>query len=117
MKIVNGQQTTTTIAENGMLIDEDVEVGLKIHVSTDPDERKRISTSTNRQNALKAYDLMYLIGGDVNEHSQLYLDCENNYKKYYYEKQTAGYKSEINTRTANVTKRRVLEKAPTAIAK
>ena len=114
MKIVNGQQTTTTLTDNDSLVkdDEGIQVGLRIHVTTDENERKAISKSTNRQNALSGEEMM-----DIGEeHKNLKLQCEQEYPKYYYERQKEGYLVEPDEVKVRVTERRRLIKADTAIS-
>ena len=124
LKIVNGQQTTQTIKEVWRK-DEDnlrlgitdrrlegVQVGLKIHRTTQSQERKDISTATNRQNALTDVELMELSG----EQETLHTDCNTNFSEYYYEKQKNSFQNESDVIKTRVTKRRLMLKGENAIA-
>ena len=115
LKIVNGQQTTQSVRESWQENKDNVkgvEIGLKIHVTDDPQERRDISTSTNRQNSMTNIELMD-IGG---EHSKLHLQCNTEFsKKYYYERQKNSYANESDELKSKVTKRRLVLKGDTAI--
>lgn len=114
MKIVNGQQTTGVFIHKDNLVymdNENIQIGIKIHASTDENERKAISQSTNRQNALDEHVMMEI----DDEHKKLFTQCRNEFPKYYYENQLARFDAEPDALQNEISQRRVLKKAKTAV--
>ena len=74
LKIVNGCQTVTTIAEYADPIDDDATLLIRLSKATDPVFYRNISKYTNTQNTMKASDL--------ESGNRLLLDLEKKFKQY-----------------------------------
>ena len=110
-KIVNGRQTTYTL-ENTISDISDVFLQMTIHEVADDDERSQISEATNTQNPIKPADLVT----NYPEMTSLVLQCRKDFRDFYFERQTKGFKSATKPTQNRVTERRVLEKSAAARA-
>lgn len=109
-KVVNGRQTTFTLEQFVGPLD-DISLSLTVHEAVDGRERNFISQATNTQNPVKPVDLIT----NFAELNNLVLQCKQNFdKKFYFERQTKGFKVESVSTRNRVTSRRVLEKNSSA---
>ena len=110
LKIVNGRQTTYALEKATCSI-SDVEVSISIHqIGTDREEGRLISRTTNTQNKVHEIDLI----STWDEPRAFAQECENKFKMFYYERQTAGFDQAKKKVQQRVTPRRKLGKEITA---
>ena len=108
-KIVNGRQTMYTLEDSAHPID-DVFLPITIHEAVDDSERNQISEATNTQNPIKPVDLVT----NYPEMTELVLQCKKDFRDFYFERQTSGFRSAKRSTQQRVTDRRVMKKGPTA---
>ena len=104
-KVVNGRQTTYTLANSIYPID-DVFLPMTIHDAVDDHERNQISETTNTQNPIKPVDLI----SNYPEIKEMVLQCRKNFKDFYFERQTNGFQMEDTITKKRVTLKRVMKK-------
>ena len=110
-KIVNGRQTIFTLENTTSSLDG-VYLLMTIHEAVNDKERNQISQATNTQNPIKPVDLIT----NYSEMTELVSQCKTNFKDFYFERQTKGFKTVDKMTKNRITSRRVMEKNSTARA-
>lgn len=101
-QIVNGCQTSNVLYENRNNENiNDINIPLRLIVTTDEDVKSKITVSTNNQTAIKKEQLAAM--SDFQKNLQHYYDSINGEGKLFYERRAKEYNSD-----RNVVKRKVI---------
>lgn len=101
-QIINGCQTANVLFHNKELVDDKIQVSLKLIITKDQDVISRVIRSTNSQTEIKAQDL--LAYSKFQKRLEDYYNTYSNTDRLYYERRSKQYNS------TTIEKSRIIDK-------
>lgn len=101
-QIINGCQTANVLFHNQRLVDEKIQVSLKLIITKDQNVISRVIRSTNSQTEIKAQDL--LAYSNFQKRLEDYYNTYNGTERLYYERRSKQYNS------TTIEKTRIIDK-------
>ena len=101
-QIINGCQTANVLFHNQKLVDEKIQVSLKLIITKDQDVISRVIRSTNSQTEIKAQDL--LAYSNFQKRLEDYYNTYDGTERLYYERRSKQYNS------TTIEKTRIIDK-------